>query len=255
MPYLFTDNAINKDSLVPLYYQLFLDIEKQINDSFLMPNEALPTEKDFCDSYKISRATVRQAMSLLKNNNAIYKNQGVGSFISDKKIYQPLEQFYSFSDEAKKQGKNSYCKFINLEKLNSDDTIKNYLNLNYNEFYYCLKRLRLVDDKVILYEETFLSTNRFPSMDLDKIISSGLYNYLQLNHNFKPQKATEYLSACKLDKKIATILQTKTGEASLCIERYTYEKDKMVEYTKAFAKSDVIKFSKTWNIEQQLNNS
>lgn len=42
----------------------------------------LPTESELCKKYKVSRQTVRQALSILEKNNQITKKQGSGSYIT-----------------------------------------------------------------------------------------------------------------------------------------------------------------------------
>lgn len=42
----------------------------------------LPTEDELCKKYKVSRQTVRQALSILEKNSQITKKQGSGSFIT-----------------------------------------------------------------------------------------------------------------------------------------------------------------------------
>lgn len=53
-------------------------IEKNIRNGI----ERMPTEKELCSRYKVSRQTVRQALSLLEDEKLIIKKQGSGSFIT-----------------------------------------------------------------------------------------------------------------------------------------------------------------------------
>ena len=53
-------------------------IEKSVDSGIIR----LPTEADLCDRYKVSRQTVRQALSLLEKEGLIEKRQGSGSYIT-----------------------------------------------------------------------------------------------------------------------------------------------------------------------------
>ena len=53
-------------------------IEKSVDSGIIR----LPTEAALCDRYKVSRQTVRQALSLLEKEGLIEKRQGSGSYIT-----------------------------------------------------------------------------------------------------------------------------------------------------------------------------
>lgn len=77
---------IKKDSPLPLYYQLKQIIIEMIEAKKLGENERIPTEKALCEKYGISRATVRQALTELENEEYIYKIQGKGTFVAAKNM-------------------------------------------------------------------------------------------------------------------------------------------------------------------------
>ena len=54
---------IDKESRVPLYYQLMDIIMEEIESGMLGENDKIPSERELCEKYDISRATVRQSIS------------------------------------------------------------------------------------------------------------------------------------------------------------------------------------------------
>ena len=54
---------IDKDTPVPLYYQISQQIRDQIEAGELKPGDRLPTEKELQEEFEVSRATVRRAIS------------------------------------------------------------------------------------------------------------------------------------------------------------------------------------------------
>lgn len=59
------------------------EIKKLIEDEQLKPGDKLPTELEFQKAYDVSRHTVRSALAYLENEGIIYKEQGLGSFVSN----------------------------------------------------------------------------------------------------------------------------------------------------------------------------
>lgn len=73
---------IDRNSPVPIYYQLKLYFKRQIENGELKPGDRLPTEMELCEQFDISRAPVRQAMTELAREGVIYRRPGQGTFVS-----------------------------------------------------------------------------------------------------------------------------------------------------------------------------
>ena len=85
---------IDKSSRIPLYYQLMNIIVEMIEEGNLQEDDKLPSERELCEKYDVSRSTVRQATGIRKEGY-IYRVHGkVLCFSRDlNKIYGVL-QFY-----------------------------------------------------------------------------------------------------------------------------------------------------------------
>lgn len=76
-----SDEFIEKiPSYVPIYNMLYSDI---INGLYLY-SDLLPSEKLLSEKYNVSRNTVRQALTILKEDGLILKKQGKGSIVTYK---------------------------------------------------------------------------------------------------------------------------------------------------------------------------
>lgn len=75
---------LSSENKLPLYLQLVKTLKKQIKEN-MKENDKIPSEKEICDMYSVSRTTVRLAMAELEKDGFIYRLQGKGSFVSDLK--------------------------------------------------------------------------------------------------------------------------------------------------------------------------
>jgi len=75
------ENVINRNSPLPIYYQLKMLVKQQIQEGDLRAGDRLPTEQELCDLYAISRAPVRQALADLVREGFIYRRPGQGTFV------------------------------------------------------------------------------------------------------------------------------------------------------------------------------
>ncbi|ETF02998.1 GntR family transcriptional regulator [Advenella kashmirensis W13003] len=64
-----------------LHYQLFLTLRQQILDGVYLEGQQLPTQDTLTRQFKVSRITVRRALSELQTEGLIRNEQGVGSFV------------------------------------------------------------------------------------------------------------------------------------------------------------------------------
>ena len=75
---------LDKNSAVPLYRQLKGILKEAIRRGRFRPGERLPTEMELCEAFGVSRITVRQALNELANEGFLYRQQGSGTFVSEK---------------------------------------------------------------------------------------------------------------------------------------------------------------------------
>jgi len=76
----------NRVSSQKLYIQIYNQILSEIEVGSFKEGEKLPTERELCDLFNVSRAPVRQALSALELNGVIYSRQGEGVFVKNSKV-------------------------------------------------------------------------------------------------------------------------------------------------------------------------
>jgi DNA-binding GntR family transcriptional regulator len=74
-------DAINRDVPIPYYYQLEGLLREQLRHGRWQPGEQVPSEKQLCSTYAVSRTTVRQAISHLVAEGLLYHVKGKGTFV------------------------------------------------------------------------------------------------------------------------------------------------------------------------------
>ena len=76
-----TVDAIDRDVPIPYYYQLERLIRAQLGQGRWHPDEQVPSEKQLCEAYAVSRTTVRQAIGHLVADGLLYHIKGKGTFV------------------------------------------------------------------------------------------------------------------------------------------------------------------------------
>jgi GntR family transcriptional regulator len=73
--------SINRDVPIPYYYQLEGLLRDQVRRGRWLPGERVPSEKELCDIYAVSRTVVRQAVGDLVQEGLLYHLKGKGTFV------------------------------------------------------------------------------------------------------------------------------------------------------------------------------
>lgn len=234
--------AIDKNSRIPLYAQLIDIIYENIDSKALKEDDKLPSERELCSLYDISRATVRQAMNVLEKEGCIYKLHGKGVYISPKKLNQDLSKFYSFSEEMKKLGRKPTSKVIEFEIICSSYKISSKLSIQAGDEVYEIKRLRLADEKAIMIETTYIPCYRFPGLKKSELEEHAMYEVLKNKYNAELTMAEEIFSPTIANDYEANILEIDKNAPAMIIERLTYEREKVIEYTFGVVRGDKFKY-------------
>ncbi len=73
--------AMHNGSL-PIYHQLYAALRQQIKDGIFGASGALPSEMTLCDTFGISRVSVRRALQMLEQEGLVVRRHGVGTFVA-----------------------------------------------------------------------------------------------------------------------------------------------------------------------------
>ena len=222
----------------PLYLQIYKTMLAAIKNGEYKENTALPSERELCDKYFVSRSTIRQTIALLKEADFVYTVQGKGTFIKPQVFIQPLTKVYSFTDTLKSDNVIIQNKIIEYSKETADGALAKIIGHNDYSTFHRLTRLRSAKDYPLMLETTYLPTSRFIHISLETVETGSLYNYLQKNYNFKADRIKETLRPIIPQSKEKKLLHISSNIPCILLERFSYENDLLIEYTRSIVRGD-----------------
>lgn len=155
----------------PLYLQLIDKLIERIGG--MNVNDRLPSERDLCTIYKVSRTTVRQAMYELELNGYVTKIQGSGTYVSkSNETKQDLADYYSFTKQTKAMGKTPRTRTLEFRVENSNKSTQDKMKLTEGTKVIRFVRLRLADDVPMMLETTYLPYSEFESLKKKRSFNS-----------------------------------------------------------------------------------
>ncbi len=219
------------------------DFIQQINEGKLEVNDKLPSENELCKKYKVSRTTVRNALSYLEKEGYIIKKQGKGSFVASPILVQKLSNTYSFAESIAKKGKeiSTIVTFFEINYV-ADPVILDALEASKKDEFYIFERFRLIENQPYLYEITYVPFSRVGVLTKGMLENSSFYKILDEKFNIQIDRAQEEFRAINSFKKISRYLDLDDDGAVLEIRRTAYTKSVPIEYTISFARGDKYRY-------------
>ncbi|MBP3962677.1 GntR family transcriptional regulator [Paenibacillus lignilyticus] len=231
---------INSDSKVPLYVQIKEKILGDIQSGLLKPGEAIPPESLLSETYSVSRATIRQAVTELVFAGFLQRQQGRGTFVNKPKIETGLRNLYSFFQDMTSRGMRPESRVIEFEIVLPKADVRAKLNLPENTLVVKLIRLRLADDEIQMLETTFLPLELYPGLTQEDVITcNSLYSLLENKFSVSLDHVVEYFEPVLVDDFASKMLEVPKGSPALYIERVGYLQDnRLAELSQSIVRGD-----------------
>ena len=214
----------------PLYCRLADSLRDQIFAGKYKVGDRMPSERELCDTYGVSRMTVRLAIAELERDGRIQKIQGKGTYVQQEPIEQDMNNVYSFSKEMNRQGMVSSTKVMAKVVLPADEKMASKLGIKTDDSIIFLERLRYSGNKAIIVEKTWFAYDRF-SFLMDCDLTKGLYKTLEEDYDIKIDEADEVLQATTLNQRECSLLDCPADQYGILVSRLAYSKGQPVSYS------------------------
>jgi len=231
---------------VPLYYTLVRNVIDMIENEELKPGEAIPSERELIERYGLSRTTVRKAIDVLVNDGYLYKIQGKGTFVQNKKIEQGLIKLTSCTEGIKNLGLTPGIKLVEQKIEIPRKTISAHLKLTDNDEVFKTNRVLYGDDMPINYTKSYIVYKYVKGIDKYDFGKESLYNIIENQFNIKITHAVRTVEAILADETDVNLLEVNLNSPILLFNGVVYGiyngQEVPIEYFKARYRCDKTKF-------------
>jgi GntR family transcriptional regulator len=221
---------------------------QNVHDTLLMAIEglpagtAMPTERELCETFSVSRATVRQALGQLEVEQRIFRRQGKGTFVARAKIEQSLE-LTSHTEGMRARGISPSSKLIDVRRMPAGIDVGARLGISPMTEVLRIERLRLADGEPIAIEVLFLNADRFDGITAALSDNSSLYQLLSSNYGVELASAEETIEAVVAEGREAGLLKCQPGMPLLMLSRRTLDTSgQPTEFVRSLYRGDRYRF-------------
>ena len=171
-------SEINRNSFVPLYYQLSELLREQIESGDLKAGDLAPSEYALCKKYNLSRNTVKQAVTKLVSEGLLYRHQGKGTFVAEKKTFHNLTTKLSFQAEVVGMKKFSETLLKVAKEIVAPPSICTLLEIPGGSTVFFIQRIRKVDNQPFAFQTSYLPQYLCPGLLNRDLKNESLFNLL-----------------------------------------------------------------------------
>lgn len=236
--------VIDRTLPVPLYSQLKEALLALIQNHALEVGDAIPTEQELGQRFRVSRITVRRAIDELVREGHLVTRQGKGTFVARPKIERPMTRLKSFSTATAEEGHRPGSRLLALRHEKASHDVAVALEIEKGQWVWMVERLRLVDDEPLGVSEVYLNLPPDLYLTPAELECAGSLWSLMEKKGIVLARAAETIQAVSAEARQAELLHIEVGTPLLLIEGTVYtDRATPVEYHRMFNRGDRYKYS------------
>lgn len=236
--------VIDRNSVIPLYFQVKEYLLREIKTGRYQPDDMIPSERELAEEFELNRLTVRQAINELVQERILYRQRGVGTFVSTPKIEQPLAKLTSFSTDMQNRGIVPGAQVVSSKIIRAGKIVGAELQVDEHIEVLELVRLRTANGEPMALERSYLIADQVKPLHGMDMENKSLYSVLEEVCGIKLVKAIQSIEVTSIYPEEAGMLEIGQNEPAMLFQRTTYTEgaDKPLEYVKSLYRGDRYKF-------------
>lgn len=232
-------NVITRNSKTPLHQQLYELLRTKILSGEWKEQQMIPAEPELIIQYGVSRIVIRQVLNRLVSDGLIYRQQGRGSFVSERRLEEGLSRIISFTEDMNQRGLTPKTKILFSGLVLAVEDIAERLEIQPDEELARLERLRLANDEPLSIEDSYLVHHYFPGVLNEDYSLNPLRQTLLQKFGVHITYARQVIQAVLATADQARLLALPINSPLLLIERVSFsEQNQPIEFLRIYYRGD-----------------
>lgn len=235
--------TIDRESPIPLYYQLKQLIVEKLDSGEWKPGDLVPSEQELQDTYGLSRTTVRQALAELTFEGRFTRHRGQGTFVAARQIVHDPTQRISITALMRQQGIEPEWQFLSRDFGVPFQPVQEALGISADEKVYIVELLLRANGEPIGRHFVVLANCAETGFDPAAASDADLRDYLRSLPDREGVRITRSIQALPAGSTEAGLLKIKPSEPVLSIQVVYSDADgHPLEFLRANYRGDRFKF-------------
>ena len=205
---------IDRESPVPAYYQIALDLQNRIAKQEWRAGENIPSETALAKQYGVSRVTMRQALAELAKDGLLERRQGSGTFVSQEPIPLVHDQSlpHIMAGRLHSRGLVTSSRVVAAHTF-PDPTpqVQEHLRISAETPVAYLKRILLIGNQPAALNRSWFDQSLCPGITEQDLIDGSLSRTLRERYGLVPAYADNWLEAVRGTRETLDLLELDGG--------------------------------------------
>lgn len=225
-----------------LYLQVIDEIKRDIENGKYKEKEKLPSEFQLSKLIGVSRATLREALRILEEDNIVTRRHGVGTFVNPKPIFSSgIEQLNSVTYMIKQSGKIPGSQYLATEIIEPTDEERSKFAPKEIDILAKIERVRTADNLPVVFCIDKIPEGLIPLEHVHK--EDSLFKLMEDYSDKRIAYAVTYIEPIGYHDRIYNILDCDPEQSLLLLKQMHYtDDDEPVLYSANYFRSDVFSF-------------
>ncbi|EIT85138.1 GntR family transcriptional regulator [Fictibacillus macauensis ZFHKF-1] len=226
-----------------LYLKVIEKLKADIEEGKYEEGEKLPSEFELSKQLGISRATLREALRILEDENVLIRKHGVGTFVRTRALFSSgIEELFSVTEMIERAGKKAATVFISSVSIPAVDELKNKFNMDHEEMLHVIERVRTADGEPVVYCIDHIPEALMPEGVQHKYVS--LLEMLEKEAGKRIMYAVTNIEPLGYHDRISEVLQCPEEAALLVLKQVHYDQhDEPILYSCNYFRADKFNFT------------
>lgn len=203
--------AVDHSMHRPRYIKVYSSIRDWIYQGTYRPGSQLPTERELCELFKVSRITTRKAVDMLVDEGLVTRQAGRGTFVVDDLADAPVTgDMEQLLRKVRRLAQYTGIARPEIAELPADAETRKDLELSAGALVQRASHVRLLDGRPIGYVMTWLPADLKVRFALNELNESPMLTLLE-RKGIDIMAADQVISATLADARLAELLGTAIG--------------------------------------------
>jgi len=224
---------------LPLHEQISSFLRGRIEGGDWGADTQLPSEHDLCVAFDVSRVTVRRALQTLEADGLIFRRQGLGSFVCERRMAQGLVRLTDFAQDMARAGFQASSHVLHRGTEPCPPSVAERLGTEPGAPVLRLDRVRLGDGQPVALDRTWIPLHYAQLLEGRDLTHETLYRVLEQDHGIPVLSGRYRITAAAADPALAEGLGVDPGAALLVMERTSRSVgERAIYFQRRFYRSD-----------------
>lgn len=225
-----------------LYLKIIDRIKQDIEDGLYKEKEKLPSEFELANKLGVSRATLREALRILEEENVVIRRHGVGTFVNTKPLFNTgIEQLNSVTGMIEQAGMVPGTIFLSTDTQGFTEEDAARFSCSMDDEVVVVERVRTANGEPVAYCIDKVPTEKFPETFTHE--HESIYELLENTHHKRIMYAVSDIEPIGYHEKISPILECDPETALLVLKQMHYDEDeKPILYSVNYFRADRFRF-------------